>query len=64
MDVEIVYYEQEDGVLQKVAELVVQTQEGASLGQICKDALQKVGLFVIRLQMHRLAGVAIISVHA
>ena len=43
MDVEIVYYEQEDGVLQKVAELVVQTQEEASLGQICKEALQKVG---------------------
>ena len=47
MDIEIVYYEQEGGVLQKVAELVVQTQKDASLGEICKEALQKVRIFNI-----------------
>lgn len=41
MDIEIVYYEQSSGVLQKVAELVVQTKN-ASLGQICREALQEV----------------------
>ena len=42
MDVEIVYYEQEGGVLQKVAELLVQTKNGASLEQICREALLSV----------------------
>ena len=42
MDMEVVYYEQEDGVLQKVAELMVQTRNGASLEEICRDALKKV----------------------
>ena len=42
MDMEIVYYEQESGVLQKVAELLVQTRNGVSLDQICREALQKV----------------------
>ena len=42
MDVEIVYYEQEGGVLQKVAELLVQTRNGASLEEICRDGLRKV----------------------
>ena len=49
MDVEIVYYAQEDGVLQKVAELVVQTQADTSLGEICKEALQKVGLLHLQI---------------
>ena len=49
MDVEIVYYAQEDGVLQKVAELVVQTRADTSLGEICKDALQKVGLLYLQI---------------
>ena len=43
MDLEIVYYEQENGVLQKVGELLVQTRNGASLEDICRDALRKVG---------------------
>ena len=42
MDMEIVYYEQESGVLQRVAELLVQTRDGASLEQICREALRKV----------------------
>lgn len=41
MDMEIVYYEQYDGVLQKVAELVVQTRN-ASLDTICREALGEV----------------------
>ena len=44
MDMEIVYYEQDGGVLQKVAEFPVQTRNGASLDQICREALQKVNL--------------------
>ena len=43
MDMEIVYYEQENGVLQKVGELLVQTRNGASLEDICREALRKVG---------------------
>ena len=49
MDIEIVYYEQEGGVLQKVAELVVQTQKDASLGEICKEALQKVSILQLQI---------------
>lgn len=41
MDLEIVYYEQYDGVLQKVAEMVVQTRN-ASLDTICREALGEV----------------------
>lgn len=41
MDLEIVYYEQCDGVLQKVAEMVVQTRN-ASLDTICREALGEV----------------------
>ena len=41
MELEIVYYEQSEGMLQKAAELVVQTRN-ASLGEICRDALQEV----------------------
>lgn len=41
MDMEVVYYEQYDGVLQKVAELVVQTRN-ASLDTICREALGEV----------------------
>lgn len=41
MEMEVVYYEQESGVLQKVAELVVQTRNGASLDLICREALQQ-----------------------
>lgn len=44
MDMEIVYYEQEGGVLQKVAELLVQTRNGASLNELCREALKKVYL--------------------
>ena len=44
MDMEIVYYEQEGGVLLKVAEFSVQTRNGASLEQICRDALQEVSV--------------------
>lgn len=42
MDMEIVYYEQDSGVLQKVAEMMVQTKNGASLDQLCREALQRV----------------------
>ena len=54
MDMEIVYYEQEGGVLQKVAELMVQTRNGASLEEICRDALRKVCacLFVCLQHVH------------
>ena len=41
MEMEIVYYEVSCGVLQKVAEIVVQTRD-ATLGDICREALQEV----------------------
>lgn len=46
MDMEIVYYEQYDGVLQKVAELVVQTRN-ASLDTICREALGEVSAKIV-----------------
>jgi hypothetical protein len=48
MDLEIVYYEQENGVLQKVGELLVQTRNGASLEDICRDALRSDSTYVQR----------------
>lgn len=46
MDMEIVYYEQEGGVLQKVAEFVVQTRNGASLDELCREALKEVSQYM------------------